>query len=127
MDDRKTDRQWRDGATAPSDQNADDLEARETRAAAIEAAHAERKQTAERVLSDADERDHRAEDRDSAADERDLSANLQSWLSEDDESGAGFSARQSAAKDRSDSRADRTSSAVDRFNLAEDDDPRHPD
>lgn len=114
-----------DSAAEQSDRNdAEELAAREARAAAIEAGHVERMHQAQRILSDANERDDRADARDVNADKRDMNANLHSWLHEDDESGAGYDARQSAAKDRAASKVDRASAAVDRFHLAEDDDPR---
>ena len=80
----------------------------------------ERKEKAERVLSEADDRDQQADARDTRANKRDMNANLESWLNQDDPSDVHYDTRQAAAQDRSASKADRTSAAEDRTDLAED-------
>jgi hypothetical protein len=84
-----------------------------------EVAFAERKKQARAILDDARARDGRADDRDSIAYDRDRAASLASFLNDDDFA-PGVEARAAAGMDRSDSRDDRASAAVDRSKLTED-------
>ena len=63
----------------------------------------------------------------SRANKRDMAANMQWWLHDDDQDGKALAAREAARQDRANSRSNRTSSAVDRGLLAEDNDPRDGD
>jgi hypothetical protein len=83
-----------------------------------EVAFAERKKQARAILEDAQLRDGRADDRDSIAHDRDRAASLASFLNDDDFA-PGVEARAAAGMDRSDSRDDRASAAVDRSRLTD--------
>jgi hypothetical protein len=110
-----------------ADQREAELDAREVRADARDAAQADRREQTLHIMHDADLRDDQAEARDSAATKRDTAAGLRSFLHDDEqEYGPALKARRSAALDRTDSKADRTSAAADRDKLAADD-PTPPD
>ena len=81
----------------------------------------EREEKTRRIKSDADDRDQLADARDTRAARRDMDSNLESWVKQDDPSGAHHDTREAAARDRKASKADRTSAAEDRTELAEHD------
>jgi hypothetical protein len=103
------------------------LDAREAQIEAREARRAERLEDSRGIRADADVRDKQADDRDWDASKRDMAANVKSWLHQDDKDGEALVDRKAASRDRNDSKGDRTSSAVDRGLLTEDDDPRDGD
>jgi hypothetical protein len=115
-----------DDATT-AEQSADErhqaLNVRESRLEAQESRQSERRDDVKDVLAQAAHRDEVADARDRAAAKRDMAANMQAWLN-GNEGHAHAEARQEASGDRVHSKEDRTSSAVDRALLADDDDPR---
>lgn len=71
----------------------------------------ERKDETPRSLSKSDDRDRDADALDAAADQHDMSANLASWLTDDDASGEAHRGRKSARQGRTKARAERRSAA----------------
>jgi hypothetical protein len=105
-----------------ADQREAVLDAREVRADAREAAEADRRERALHILADAEERDGQADARDAAATTRDTAAGLHSFLHDvEHDYGPALKARRSAAMDRTESKTDRASAAIDRSKLTEDD------
>lgn len=100
------------------------LNAREARIGAREASRARRLEDARGIRAAADERDTVADGRDWNANKRDMAASARSWVNEDDKDGKARADRETAYGERTDAKADRLSSAVDRGLLTDDDDPR---
>jgi hypothetical protein len=94
------------------------LDAREDCIRDREAVGVERLRKTEAILGEAHQRDGLADARDSLANERDHAASFQSFL-HDEDFAPGVKARQAAGLDRSDSKDDRSSAAVDRFRLTD--------
>ena len=92
------------------------LDAREEIVRAQEVASAERRREEQSIIDEAVARDGQADARDDKADDRDRTASLESFLHDADLS-SGAKARRAAGLDRSDSKDDRISAAVDRSRL----------
>nr|MCW2728595.1 hypothetical protein [Aeromicrobium sp.] len=102
-----------------ADEREADLEVRESRAEGVLAARDGRGLNARRILDDADHRDEVSDARDAEADDREVTASRAAFL----DPGASEhqpDVRRAAALDRSHSKSDRTSAAVDRVELAGD-------
>ena len=102
----------------------DAIDAREERVEAREVAVESREDAVDRILVAAEQRDHRATARDAAANRRDLDKSIDEYL-DDPPDTAALQARSYAALDRTESRADRAASKVDRTTLAENCPPSH--
>ena len=95
------------------------LDAREARVKDQEARRAERSDEVDNVLSQAVRRDEKASARDWAAAQRDMAANLEAWVT-GDQNRDDAETRQAALDDRLHSATDRDASVVDRSTLAPD-------